>query len=143
MYISVNDAASKFNISKRRVQVLCEQGRIDGANMVSGVWLIPDTASKPIDGRRKHISCNKADQIGVVHDIFTVDDVCKELSISKATAKNWIRLGKIVPDIDNQFFSRGYIERFSAELKNPKNKKLKSRRNKKSSTGKILYNQKQ
>ena len=54
MYISVNDAASKFNISKRRVQVLCEQGRIDGANMVSGVWLIPDTASKPIDGRRKH-----------------------------------------------------------------------------------------
>ena len=139
MYISVNDAASKFNISKRRVQVLCEQGRIDGANMVSGVWLIPDTASKPIDGRRKHISCNKADQIGVVHDIFTVDDVCKELSISKATAKNWIRLGKIVPDIDNQFFSRGYIERFSAELKNPKNKKLKSRRNKKSSTGKILY----
>lgn len=87
MYISVNDAASKFSISKRRVQVLCEQGRIDGANMVSGVWLIPDTASKPIDGRRKHISCNKADQIGVVHDIFTVDDVCKELSISKATAK--------------------------------------------------------
>ena len=56
MYISVNDAASKFNISKRRVQVLCEQGRIDGANMVSGVWLIPDTASKPIDGRRKHMT---------------------------------------------------------------------------------------
>lgn len=139
MYISVNDAAAKFNISKRRVQVLCEQGRIIGANMISGVWLIPDTASKPIDGRRKHISCNKADQIGVVHDIFTVDDVCKELSISKATAKNWIRLGKIVPDVDNQFFSRGYIERFLAELKNPQNKKLKSRRNKKSSTGKILY----
>lgn len=139
MYISVNDAAAKFNISKRRVQVLCEQGRINGANMISGVWLIPDTASKPIDGRRKHISCDKTDQIGVVHDIFTVDDVCKELSISMATVKNWIRLGKIVPDVDNQFFSRGYIERFLAELKNPQNKKLKSRRNKKSSTGKILY----
>ena len=26
MYISVNDAATKFNISKRRVQLLCEQG---------------------------------------------------------------------------------------------------------------------
>ena len=42
MYISVNDAAEKFNISKRRVQIICEQGRIRGANMVSGVWLIPD-----------------------------------------------------------------------------------------------------
>ena len=44
MYISVSDAATKFNISKRRVQLLCEQGRISGANMVSGVWLIPETA---------------------------------------------------------------------------------------------------
>ena len=96
MYISVNDAASKFNISKRRVQVLCEQGRIDGANMVSGVWLIPDTASKPIDGRRKHISCNKADQIGVVHDIFKI--MCSqgnwpyfEPYFGFSNAQEWIR----------------------------------------------------
>ena len=59
MYISVNDAATKFNISKRRVQVLCEQGRISGAKMVSGVWLIPENAPKPIDGRRKHVDENQ------------------------------------------------------------------------------------
>ena len=53
MYISVNEAATKFNISKRRVQTLCEQGRIDGANIVDGAWLIPDTAPKPFDRRRK------------------------------------------------------------------------------------------
>ena len=34
MYISVSDAATKFNISRRRVQFLCEQGRISGANIV-------------------------------------------------------------------------------------------------------------
>lgn len=139
MYISVNEAAAKFNISKRRVQVLCKQGRINGANMVNGVWLIPETATKPIDGRKKHINYHKPEQIDDDRNIFTVDDVCKKLSISKATANNWIRLGKIVPDVDDQLFSCEYIERFAAELKAPQSKRLKSRRNKKNATGKGIY----
>lgn len=139
MYISVNDAASKFNISKRRVQLLCEQGRISGANMVSGVWLIPETAPKPVDGRKKRIDDSQLSFFDVTQKGLTVDDVCKTLSISKATAKNWIRLGKIAPDIGDQLFSTEYVEKFVAELKSGKNTKLKSRRNKKSATGKVLY----
>lgn len=53
MYISVSDAAEKFNISKRRVQLLCEQGRIEGASRMSGVWLIPTNAQNPTDARKK------------------------------------------------------------------------------------------
>lgn len=139
MYISVNDAATKFNISKRRVQLLCEQGRINGANMVSGVWLIPENAPKPIDGRKKRNDDNQISLFDLAQKALTVDDVCKLLSISKATAKNWIRLGKIVPDIGDQSFSLEYIEKFIAELKSDNNTKLKSRRNKKSATGKVLY----
>lgn len=138
MYISVNEAATKFDISKRRVQILCEQGRINGATMVSGVWLIPKTATKPVDARRKQIS-EQISFFDTPSDTLTIDDVCQTLSISKATAKNWIRLGKIVPDIGNQLFSLGYIERFIEELKSDDNTKLKSRRNKKSATGKVLY----
>lgn len=108
MYISVNDAATKFNISKRRVQLLCEQGRISGANMVSGVWLIPETAPKPVDGRKKRIDDSQLSFFDVTQKGLTVDDVCKTLSISKATAKNWIRLGKIAPDIGDQLFSTEY-----------------------------------
>ena len=37
MYISVSDAAKKFGVSKRRVQTLCEQGRIKGADRKSVV----------------------------------------------------------------------------------------------------------
>lgn len=74
-----------------------------------------------------------------VQKVLTIDDVCKILSISKATAKNWIRLGKMIPDIYNQLFSAEYIERFVLELKSNDNTKLKSRRNKKSATGKVLY----
>lgn len=139
MYISVNDAATKFNISKRRVQLLCEQGRISGANMVSGVWLIPETAPKPVDVRKKRIDDNQLTFFDVTQKVLTIDDVCKALSISKATVKNWIRLGKIVPDIGDQLFSPGYVEKFIAELKSDDNTKLKSRRNKKSATGKVLY----
>ena len=139
MYISVSDAATKFNISKRRVQLLCEQGRISGAIMVSGVWLIPETASKPVDGRRKLIDTNQLSIFDVPQKALTVDDVCEALSISKATAKNWIRLGKIVPDVGDQLFSPEYIEKFVAELKSDNNTKLKSRRNKKNATGKVLY----
>ena len=139
MYISVNDAATKFNISKRRVQLLCEQGRISGATMVSGVWLIPETATKPVDGRKKRIDDSQLSFFVVTQKELTVDDVCKTLSISKATAKNWIRLGKIVPDIGDQLFSTEYVEKFVAELKSDDNTKLKSRRNKKSATGKVLY----
>lgn len=139
MYISVSDAAIKFNISKRRVQLLCEQGRISGANMVSGVWLIPENAPKPVDGRKKRIDDNQISIFDIAQKALTVDEVCKALSISRATLKNWIRLGKIVPDIGEQLFSPEYIERFVAELKSDDNTKLKSRRNKKSATGKVLY----
>lgn len=139
MYISVSDAATKFNISKRRVQLLCEQGRISGANMVSGVWLIPETAPKPIDRRKKRIDRNQISIFDIAQKALTIDDVCKALSISKATAKNWIRLGKIIPDLGDQLFSSEYVEKFVAELKSDNNTKLKSRRNKKSATGKVLY----
>ena len=139
MYISVSDAATKFNISRRRVQLLCEQGRISGANMIDGVWLIPETATKPADRRRKHLDENQMSFFNMQKDAFTIDDICKTLSISKATAKNWIRLGKIVPDMNGQLFSPEYIEKFVANLKSSNNTKLKRRRNKKNATGKVLY----
>ena len=53
MYISVSDAAKKFGVSKRRVQTLCEQGRIKDASRISGVWLIPENAQKPVDARKR------------------------------------------------------------------------------------------
>ena len=128
MYISMNGASVKFNISKQRVH-LREQDRISG----TGVWSIPETAHQAVNGHKKRIDTD------VPQKTLTIDDVCKVLSISRATAKNWIRLGKIVPDMDGQLFTLEYIEKFIAELKSDDNTKLKRRRNKKSITGKVLY----
>ncbi len=45
--ITVQSAARKWDITPRRVQILCNEGRIDGAVKKSGVWLIPTTTQKP------------------------------------------------------------------------------------------------
>lgn len=45
--ISVQTAAQKWNITPRRVQILCNNGRVEGAVKESGIWLIPISAPKP------------------------------------------------------------------------------------------------
>ena len=53
MYISVKQAAEKWNISDRRVRVLCSEGRIPDVIREGRSWKIPETAKKPEDGRYK------------------------------------------------------------------------------------------
>lgn len=50
-FLTTAEVAEKWNISRRRVTVLCEEGRIDGVLRKSNIWLIPDNAKKPLDGR--------------------------------------------------------------------------------------------
>ena len=50
-FISAKEAAEKWDISQRRVAILCSEHRIDGAMMVGNMWIIPSTAEKPIDKR--------------------------------------------------------------------------------------------
>lgn len=46
-YLTAIETAERWNITTRRVQVLCNQNRISGAIKESGVWLIPFSAKKP------------------------------------------------------------------------------------------------
>jgi len=50
-YITVKEASEKWNISMRRVCILCRNGRIHGAVKKSKVWMIPVDAQKPQDAR--------------------------------------------------------------------------------------------
>lgn len=51
-YIKVSKAAEKWGISPRRVRVLCAEGRIDGVIRKGNLYMIPETAPKPMDGRK-------------------------------------------------------------------------------------------
>jgi len=50
-FMTAKEAANKWNITQRRVAVLCSENRIDGAEFMGKMWLIPKTAQKPEDGR--------------------------------------------------------------------------------------------
>ena len=72
----------------------------------------------------------------------TLKSLCKELSISLATAKNWIRLGKLIPksfDDGMILFDAEYVEHLKSELLNGNSQKLKTRRNKTFSSGTKFY----
>lgn len=51
--MTTKDASEKWNISERRINVLCKEGRITGAFKENGRWVIPAEAVKPADKRRK------------------------------------------------------------------------------------------
>ncbi|MGN0681357.1 MAG: TaqI-like C-terminal specificity domain-containing protein [Candidatus Fimisoma sp.] len=133
-FISVKEAAERFSISERRVQKLCEEKRIPGATMVSGIWLIPEDSSKPKDARVKsQVSDNR---------LLSLKELCASISISEATGKNWLRLGKISPETfisDAPYFSQEYVRLLKKDILSGKNSALKSRRNKKYVSGNGVY----
>lgn len=51
VYISVKEAADKWQLSDRRVRILCEQGKIPGVMHQRRSYQIPSDAEKPADGR--------------------------------------------------------------------------------------------
>ena len=52
-YKSASQMARRWNISQRRVQILCSENRITGAFKVGEIWVIPDNALKPVDLRKR------------------------------------------------------------------------------------------
>ncbi len=52
-YIKVSEAAKKWDISPRRVRLLCSQGKIEGAIQQGKLYMIPANAGKPADERIK------------------------------------------------------------------------------------------
>ena len=47
------EAAEKWGVTPRRVNYYCAGGRIPGAVKMAGIWLLPKTSEKPLDGRTK------------------------------------------------------------------------------------------
>lgn len=52
-YMTVKEASEKWGVTPRRVNYYCASDRIPGAVKMAGVWLLPKTVEKPVDGRRR------------------------------------------------------------------------------------------
>ena len=51
-YIKVSAIAQRWGISSRRVRILCAEGKIPGVIRKGNLYLIPENAQKPQDGRK-------------------------------------------------------------------------------------------
>lgn len=52
-YMRIKEASEKWNLSERRINTLCLEGRIEGAIKFGNTWAIPDDAIRPKDERIK------------------------------------------------------------------------------------------
>lgn len=52
-YMTIQEAAEFWEISPRRIQTLCAEGRLEGAIKFGRQWAIPTTTEKPDDARIK------------------------------------------------------------------------------------------
>lgn len=52
-YMTIKQAAQKWGIGERRINTLCQEGRIEGAVKFGKSWAIPADTKKPIDQRIK------------------------------------------------------------------------------------------
>lgn len=50
---TVRECAEEWDISKRRVQIYCAEGRIERAFKYGHIWLIPKDTQKPPEKERK------------------------------------------------------------------------------------------
>ena len=50
-YIKVSEAALRWGLSPRRVRLLCAQNKIEGVIKKGKLYMIPENAQKPVDGR--------------------------------------------------------------------------------------------
>ena len=52
-FMTIKEAAVKWNLSVRRLQTICNEGMIEWAMKFGNTWAIPKDALKPVDKRIK------------------------------------------------------------------------------------------
>ena len=52
-YVTTTEIGKRWNLSARRVGILCAEGRIPDVQKAGNTWLIPENAVKPGDARIK------------------------------------------------------------------------------------------
>ena len=73
-FITIQEAAYRWGITERRIQVLCSEGRLEGAKKFGRQWAIPSDTEKPEDARiktGKYIHWRENDYSGFRPKVFS------------------------------------------------------------------------
>lgn len=79
--MDVKRASEKWGITTRRVRILCNEGRVDGAIRNGWSWSIPENAPKPKDARELRKYKNYEIRVGNV-DVDSLSSLKKSFSLS-------------------------------------------------------------
>ena len=52
-WMTTKEASELWSITTRRIQILCDNGKVPGATKLGSMWVIPKGTPKPVDGRTK------------------------------------------------------------------------------------------
>ena len=48
--MKIDEASRQWNVTPRRIQAMCAQGKLEGSIQIGREWFIPRSTPKPIDG---------------------------------------------------------------------------------------------
>lgn len=65
-WMTVKEAGALWDITPRRVTILCADGKVDGAQRLGNMWVIPKGTAKPLDGRTKTAKNNSIQGIASI-----------------------------------------------------------------------------
>lgn len=82
--ISIKEASEKWGISDRRIRVLCNEGRIEGAIKIGRNWSIPMDAVKPLDARIR----TQKNYLGLDFDFSTIDSLKEAINRYRPFSKS-------------------------------------------------------
>jgi Fic family protein len=82
-YMSSKEASEIWKISDRRIRVLCNEGRVEGAIKIGRSWLIPFDVAKPVDARET----SKKNYIGLGFDFSYIDSLKEAIDKHRPLSK--------------------------------------------------------
>ena len=91
-YISVKEAAEKWGVTPRRVQILCNEGKIKGATRFGRNWMIPEGAVLPSSAKKgedPHLPMPRKSPFLDMTDLYNKvggSDECAEMLINNPEA---------------------------------------------------------
>jgi DNA-methyltransferase (dcm) len=110
-YLSVVEISQRWNITTRRIQVLCNKQRITGAIKQSGIWLIPFDAKKP----EKLKSGKKTNKAETPLDVVSLFSGCGgidlgfegDFKVLKRSVNPEINVNYKIEELDNEWVHLG------------------------------------
>lgn len=122
-YLTAVEVSKKWNLSSRMVAYYCEAGRIEDAVKRGKTWLIPASAEKPADKRRKKKVMKLTDrnvQSKHIHEtekadikaVYHTRDVYHHLGFTRETLRYYEEMGLIRPRRDrySQYREFGFYD---------------------------------